>query len=234
MKQLALASLVLFLAMMACSPLAAPISAADSQATSMASIETQAALTMVSRPTLEPSRTPEPTATLLVAPSATSTESAVAFTETSTATVEAAASAVSATPTFTVTAAGPTATPSPTASATASATATFSGTFTATFTFTPGVLTYGTIPPEVPYGYVTLRNLSNDMAYVAFRCAMTNGLTSLLEYPVYSVVKEKLPTGVCQWTAFVKKQEFKGELHVKKFEEYTFTLKPKKVSVTSP
>ena len=81
---------------------------------------------------------------------------------------------------------------------------------------------------------MTLKNLSNDMVYIAFRCAMTNGLTSLLEYPVYSVVKEKMPTGVCQWTAFVKNQEFKGELHVKKFEEYTFTFKPKKVTVTHP
>lgn len=227
MKRLALASLVLFLAMMACSPFAIPLSAADSQATSMALIETQAALTMAAKPTQRPSRTPLPTATLLVAPSETSTGVASvtpAFTD----------GAASVTPTLTVTAGGPTTTPTATVSATASATATFSGTVTATFTFTPGVLTYGTIPPEVPYGYVTLKNLSNDMVYIAFRCAMTNGLTSLLEYPVYSVVKEKLPTGACQWTAFVKGQEFKGELRVKKFEEYTFTFKPKKVTVTQP
>ena len=226
MKRLALASLVLFLAMMACSPFAIPLSAADSQATSMALIETQAALTMAAKPTLVPSNTPQPTATMLVPPSATSTS---APTETSTATLEGAASA---SPTVTVE--GSTTTPSATASPTASATATFSGTITATLTFTPGALIYGTIPPEVPYGYVTLKNLSNDMVYIAFRCAMTNGLTSLLEYPVYSVVKEKMPTGVCQWTAFVKNQEFKGELHVKKFEEYTFTFKPKKVTVTHP
>ena len=81
---------------------------------------------------------------------------------------------------------------------------------------------------------MTLKNLSNDMVYIAFRCAMTNGLTSLLEYPVYAVLKEKLPTGTCEWTAFVKGNEFKGELRVKKFEEYTFTFKPKKVTVSQP
>lgn len=226
MKRLALASLVLFLAMMACSPFAAPISAADSQATSKALIDTQVALTMAAKPTREPTRTSVPTATLLIPPSDTSTS---VPSETSTATVTADGT-MSETPTLTVTTEGPTATPS----ATVSATATFSGTVTATFTFTPGVLTYGTIPPEVPYGYVTLKNLTNDMVYIAFRCAMTNGLTSLLEYPVYSVVKEKLPTGSCQWTAFVKNQEFKGELRVKKFEEYTLTFKPNKVIVTRP
>lgn len=230
MKRLALASLALFLAMMACSPFAVPLSAADSQATSMASIQTQAALTMAAKPTQRPSRTPEPTATLLVAPTETST-SAPSDTATSAPPTD---GSVSATSSLTLTVAGPTATPSATSSPTASATATLSGTVTVTLTFTPGVLTYGTIPPEVPYGYVTLKNLSNDMVYISFRCAMTNGLTSLLEYPVYSVVKEKLPTGTCQWTAFVKNQEFKGELHVKKFEEYTFTFKPKKVTITQP
>jgi hypothetical protein len=116
----------------------------------------------------------------------------------------------------------------------ATVTGTVSGTITVTFTPTPGPLLYGTVPPEVPYGRVHLINLTNEMVYISFHCTLENGLTSYLEYPVYARITVSIPTGPCHYVAWVKGQQFTGDIRVKKLEEYTFTFKKQKVIVTQP
>jgi hypothetical protein len=126
-----------------------------------------------------------------------------------------------------------TATGSPTV--TASATATI-GTVvgTPTFTPTPGVLLYGTVPPSIPYGRVHLRNLTNRMVYVSFHCRLENGLTSYLEFPVYSKLTVSIPAGPCHYVAWVKGQQFIGDVRIKKQMEYTFIFKKRTISITQP
>jgi hypothetical protein len=72
------------------------------------------------------------------------------------------------------------------------------------------------------------------MVYISFHCKLESGLTSYLEYPVYSTLKVKIPSGPCHYVAWVKAQQFTGDVHLKKSEEYTFTFKPKKVIFTQP
>jgi hypothetical protein len=72
------------------------------------------------------------------------------------------------------------------------------------------------------------------MVYISFHCNLESGLTSYLEYPVYSTLKVKIPSGPCHYVAWVKGQQFTGDVHLKQSEEYTFTFKPRKVFFTQP
>lgn len=221
-RRIAFVVLILSVALSACMPGLSPISAGDSQATALALAGTQAAQTLavLPTPTMPPTNTPLPTLTFTSEPTTTP-----APTETATATPSSAGTASA-----TVTATG-----SPAAGVTASVTAT-TGTVVGTLTFTPtpGVLLYGTVPPAVPYGRVHLVNLSNRMAYISFHCVLENDLTSYLEYPVYSRLTASIPAGYCHYVAFVKGQEFSGDVRIKKQMEYTFTFKPQSVKITQP
>lgn len=221
-RRIAFILLVVAVTLSACSGLP-QISAGDSQATSVAGARTAAALTLMAQPTmtLPPSNTPLPAFTHTVAPSATPGP-----TQTASPAPDAIGTA-SASATSTLAGAASGATSSPTA------TGTLSGTATITPSPTLGPLLFGTIPPEVPYGYVTLVNLSNRMVYISFHCTLENGQLSYLEYPVYDHVKVKIPVGPCHYVAVIKGEPFSGDIHIKKFVEYTFTFR-RKVFITQP
>lgn len=224
-RRLVFIVLILSVVLSACIPGFSPIAAGESQATALALAGTMAAQTMASLPTLTPppTNTPLPTSTSTVAPTATK-----APTDTATSTPEATGTS---NVTATVTATGSPPAGAVTISTVMSAT---SGTVTPTLTFTPGPLLWGTVPPEVPYGRVHLVNLSNRMAYISFHCKLENGLTSYLEYPVYGRITVSIPAGPCHYVAWVKGEQFIGDVRIKKQTEYTFTFKKGKVSVTQP
>lgn len=213
-RRLALALLILALALSACMPGLAPISAADSQATAIALAGTFAAHTLAAMPssTPLPTDTPVPTSTPVIAPSATDTP-----TETATSAPDTTGTTVS------------------TASATATGSLAASPTATATMGATPtlGPLIHGTMPPAVPFGYVTLLNQSGKVAYIAFRCALANSnLTTVAEYPVFGTHKITLPAGHCLWRAWVRGQEFSGEVRIKQNVEYMFIFRQKRIIVS--
>jgi len=218
------AALTLSVLLGACMPGLAPFSAADAQSTSIAAAGTIAAQTQAVLPTFTPIPTDTPLPTNTPAPTSTPnpTETPLPPTETATNTPETAAAAGTSVPT----AVGATATATPTASVT--------GTITPTLTFTPGPLAHGTVPPHVPYGFVTLVNLSNRMAYISFHCLMENKLTTIMEFPVYGTHKIQLPAGRCHYVAYVRGQEFKGDFRIHKYEEFTFTFKRGKIILSQP
>lgn len=227
-RRAAAAILALSVLMSACMPGLAPLSAVDAQNTSIAAAGTIAAQTMAARPTFTslPTNTPLPTATEIPA-TPTATETPLP-TFTATDTPAATGTGTAATGTTTAAATGATAT------LTLTPTATRTGTVTPTLTFTPGPLAYGTVPPNVPYGFVTLVNLSAQMAYISFHCAMNNGLTTIMEFPVYGKLKTQIPAGFCHYVAYVRGQEFKGDFRIHKYEEFTFTFKRNKIVISQP
>jgi hypothetical protein len=222
-RRLAFIVLILSVTLSACMSGLSPISAGNSQATAMVLAGTMAAQTMASLPTqtaVSSNTPPPPTFTVTVAPNETE-----APPDTATSTPEATGTADTAV----------TATGSATGAVTISTVPnTVVGTITATSTLTPGPLLWGTVPPSVPYGRVTLVNLTNEMVYISFHCTIENGLTSYLEYPVYARITVSIPTGACHYIAWVKGQQFTGDVHIKKFEEYTFTFKKTKIFITQP
>jgi hypothetical protein len=227
-RRISFVVLVLSLALSACLPVLSPISAGDSQATTIALAGTQAAQTLAALPTpiIPPSQTPLPTFTQTAKPSATT-----APTETATLTPDITGTS-SATATSTLEGSDSGSASSPTA------TGTVSGTVPFTFTPTPGPLLWGTVPPDVPFGRIKLVNLTNEMVYISFHCTLSNGLTSYLEYPVYAWLNVSIPAGPCHYVAWIKGQQIIGDIQIKKHEEYTFTFKVTaripKIKITQP
>jgi hypothetical protein len=223
-------AIVLTFVLGACMPALDTISSGASQATTIALAGTHAAYTLAALPTmtLPPSNTPLPTYTQTTAPTAkkTSTNPATATTtsdgtQTGTATLTQSGSAVSVTLIVTGT-------------ITSTGTTTAAGTSTVTKTPTPGPLLYGTVPPSVPYGRVHLVNLTNEMVYISYHCVLENGLTSYLEYPVYSRLVVSIPAGPCHYVAWVKGNQLIGDIRIQRFLEYTFTFKKQKILISQP
>ena len=115
----------------------------------------------------------------------------------------------------------PTATVPPTATSLAAGTTTagVSGTLVATIvTAGPATATstlhaqfFGTLPPLVPSGRLILRNRSHAEAYVSFQCINRENTLSILEYPVAKWMEVKIPSGKCDYVAWVGGRQFLGK-----------------------
>jgi hypothetical protein len=175
--------------------------------------------------TAQPSKTPEPvthtaTPTSVIAepseyPTSTSVAELAAATVVGTATLELESPVPSGT--FDL----PTATAFPATFITGSAAA----------TPTPGVLTYGTLPPAVPFSYVTLINRARTQAYISLQVVTAEGGPTILEYPVRGQFEIKAPTGHYLYVAWVGGRKMVGEFRLQKNEDLTITLYRDRVNI---
>jgi len=111
-----------------------------------------------------------------------------------------------------------------TASATATITALVSGTATATSTLYPRF--YGTLPPAVPSGQVTLKNKARAEAYISLQCTAITGQASIQEYPLphYGLLSLQVPAGDCHYVAWVGGRQMAGNFHLSRGQDLTITL----------
>lgn len=65
--------------------------------------------------------------------------------------------------------------------------------------------TYGTMPPNLPFGKVTVYNQAKTEAYVSLQCTTKDGYVSIIEYPLSGNGKTgtKMPAGSCRAVAYV-------------------------------
>lgn len=95
---------------------------------------------------------------------------------------------------------------------------------------TLGILTYGTLPPAVPYADITLINKSEAQAYISLQNDPPSQVT-ILEYPVRNVLKIKAPLGYYDYVAWVGGRKMTGHFTLSKGEELTITLYKDKVTI---
>ncbi|MFL7868654.1 MAG: hypothetical protein AB8I58_07490 [Anaerolineales bacterium] len=233
MKRTGVTLLVMALFLSACIPglptLQPPDNApiVDVQATDAALALTLAVETLnaLPTPTLEPAtNTPAPTAT---------------FTESPTATTEPATNTSIPDPNAPAT---NTVTPNPsvttTATGTLTATVTVTGTlptatpFTPTATETLHARFYGTLPPALPSGKVSLINRSKAEVYVSLQCTTVDGYTTIIEYPVPKGMRVSAPAGSYTYVAWVGGRQFEGSFNLGKNNEVVITFMKDKVTVT--
>lgn len=202
--------------------------AADVQATDAALALTLAVETLnaLPTPTLEPATdTPVPTAT---------------FTEVVAAETATATNSLTADPNASAT---NTLTPGPSASATVTgtpvtATATATGTPasgtppTPTATVTLHARFYGTLPPAIPYGKISLLNRSKAEVYISMHCTTVDGYTTIIEYPVPRGLRVSAPAGQYTYVAWVGGRQFQGSFGLGKGNEVEITFQKDKVTVT--
>ena len=171
-----------------------PISEADLQAT--AAILSQQTLQALPTATTQPSETP-----VVVTPSQTATQA------TATETVNPALLTLTAT----LLAWTPSLGTEMAVTGTAQTRAPTDSTIQATVTSgTPQPLSYGTLPPNLPYGTIDLFNKAQVDVYISMRCVTKDGYVTILEYPVKKNFKVSAPAGKYTYIAWVGGRQFDG------------------------
>lgn len=222
MKKLAVVALIFVFTLTACSPnLLAPAAnsaapTANVAATVNAMVQTANAQTLVAQPS--PTATTPPTETSTVTPVvdvptiAVNTDTAI--------------------PNLTTTPATATSGPAgllPTTAASATPTL-VPGQVTASPT--NGIMTYGTLPPaNRPFVGAELINKSQREAYISLQVVTDQGYT-IIEYPVKTVVKVKIPTGDYTYVAWVGGRQMVGYFKVSKGSDITITIYKDKVVIS--
>lgn len=100
-----------------------------------------------------------------------------------------------------------------------------------TVTLTPGVLTYGTLPPAVPFSNITLINRAKRQAYISLQVVTAQGGPTIIEYPVSGQVKIDAPTGHYIYVAWVGGRKMVGEFRLKKEDDLFIILYKDKVVI---
>lgn len=112
---------------------------------------------------------------------------------------------------------------------TATATAALSGSVTPSPT--NGVLTYGTLPPaNNPYTDATLVNKAKREVYISLQVVTKNGYT-IIEYPVDTVVKIKIPVGDYTYVAWVGGRQLIGYFKVSEGSNPTIDIYKDKIII---
>ncbi len=101
----------------------------------------------------------------------------------------------------------------------------------ATPTVTLHVRYYGTLPPKLPYGFITLSNKSKAEAYISLQCTTTDGYTTILEYPVKGTFDVNAPTGKYVYVAWVGGNKMTGDFSLSRRQKLFITLYKDKISI---
>jgi hypothetical protein len=200
-------------------PTASPAPQVDLNAT--ADVLVQASLEALQTPTSAPSNTPvviTPTSTNTVVPVTPSeTQNPALLTLTATLGTGTVTTNTTITPTGTLPSPTPTATPNLAVSITPST------------TLHPRY--YGTLPPALPSGRITLINKSKAEAYISLQCTTKDGYTTIIEYPVEGWLEVKAPAGKYIYVAWVGGRKMSGDFRLDTAEELTIRLYKDKITV---
>jgi hypothetical protein len=90
--------------------------------------------------------------------------------------------------------------------------------------WTLAIRTYGTLPPAVPFSYVTLINKAKAEAYISLQVTMPDGSYSIIEYPVEGRVRIKAPVGSYLYVAWVGGRKMVGEFRLRHNDDLSITL----------
>ena len=103
--------------------------------------------------------------------------------------------------------------------------------FSATPTQTLHPQHYGTMPPNLPFGEITLINSSRAEVYVSLQCTTKDGYTTNIEYPVGRKVEVDAPAGRYVYVVWVGGNKIVGKFALDKFQELTLTIFKDRVQI---
>ena len=192
---------------------------ADVAGTADALVKTAVAQTLTAQPTL----TSAPPAHTPVA-----TDTPITFVEASPIPGTIDAATVTSTPIPDLTTTPATATSGP---ADAAFTATLAAVNPATLIPTLTIRLYGTLPPAVPSGDITLINKSKTEAYISLQVTSIDGRYAIIEYPVVGTISIKAPTGFYLYVAWVGGNKMVGNFRLRGNEDLSIILYKDKVVI---
>lgn len=100
-----------------------------------------------------------------------------------------------------------------------------------TTTHTPAVLTYGTLPPAVPFAYITLVNRAKTKAYISLQVVTAQGGPTIMEYPVRGRIKIEAPVGQYLYVAWVGGRKMVGEFRLRQEDDLEILLYRDRIEV---
>jgi hypothetical protein len=101
----------------------------------------------------------------------------------------------------------------------------------ATSTHTPAVLTYGTLPPAVPFARITLVNRAKTQAYISLQVVTTEGGPTIMEYPVHGRIKIEAPVGQYLYVAWIGGRKMVGEFRLRQDDDLELLLYRDRIEV---
>ena len=93
-----------------------------------------------------------------------------------------------------------------------------------TATPTNGPMHYGTMPPNLPSGRITLINRSKVEVYISLHCTTHDGYTTYIEYPVSSLVKAKIPAGKYTYVLWVGGRQILGNFKLDQGQDISIKI----------
>jgi hypothetical protein len=94
---------------------------------------------------------------------------------------------------------------------------------------------YGTLPPLVPFGSITLINKAKTEAYISLQVTTRQGGPTILEYPVERTEKINAPSGYYLYVAWVGGRKMVGNFILHEDDSLYITLYRDRVVVgTAP
>lgn len=197
----------------------APLSETDIQAT--VAFQVEQTLQSLPTPSLAPSNTPVvitvTSAPTQAVPTPTSTETQNPSLLTLTATLGTGTVVVGTAGTLPFTAT-PSSTPNPA--------------FSVTPTGTNHYQYYGTMPPNLPFGHISLLNKSKTEVYISLQCTTPDGYVTIIEYPVGKErINAKAPAGKYIYVAWVGGQKIIGNFKLDKIQDLMITIYKDQVEI---
>jgi hypothetical protein len=98
-------------------------------------------------------------------------------------------------------------------------------------TVTLHVRYYGTLPPNLPFGFILLSNKSKQEAYISLQCTTKDGYTTILEYPVKGNFGIDAPAGKYTYVAWVGGHKMTGKFNLSIKQELFITLNKDNVRI---
>lgn len=83
---------------------------------------------------------------------------------------------------------------------------------------------YGTMPPNLPFGRVTLVNKSKAEVYVSLQCTTKEGYVTIIEYPVKSTIETKAPAGKYVYVIWVGGRQLVGNFSLSQAQDLKITI----------
>jgi hypothetical protein len=98
-------------------------------------------------------------------------------------------------------------------------------------TGTPHPQHAGTMPPNLPYGEITLINKSKADAYISLRCVTKDNYVTIIEYPVKGTVTTRAPAGQYTYVLWVGGRQIIGSFGLSKSQDRTITIYKDRVGI---
>ena len=89
----------------------------------------------------------------------------------------------------------------------------------------------GTMPPNLPYGEITLINSSKAEVYISLRCVTKDDYVTIIEYPVKKIITTNAPAGQYTYVVWVGGRKIVGSFSLGKSQDRTINIYKDRVGI---